>query len=214
MARIGGWAAAVAGITGALGAAFLLAVPPAVPPDVFNYPLSPAAFVVVQAVFAAHHLLTAFALWAFWRAGLAGRGRFADLSGWSAVVVMALLGVWELVVIVGNGHPIPSEQLAWIDAGYGTLSLLSGITLVLLGVAAARARVLTGPSRWIALAMGVWVFVPMLPALFASFLLGRIVIGLWLLLFAALGWAMLRWAGADAAPRRATADAAVGRSAS
>lgn len=212
MALIGGWTAVLAGLTGAAGAVFLLTVPPGSPPEVFNYPLSPTAFVVVQVAFGVHHLLTAAALWAFWRAGFAGRGRLADTAGWSAVVTMALLGVWEFVVISANGAPYPSDEIAWIDAGYGTLSLLNGVALVLLGVAAARAQVLAGAWRWIALVIGIWVFVPMTPALLGGFVLGRIVIGTWLLLFALLGWGMLRWA-AEAA-RHPAMDAAVGAEAS
>ncbi|GAA2010591.1 hypothetical protein [Microbacterium ulmi] len=203
MARIGGWAAVVAGVTGVAGAVFLLVVPPAASPDVFNYPLSPTGFVVVQVAFGIHHVLTAVALWAFWRAGFAGRGRFADAAGLSAAATMAMLGVWELVVISGNGAPYPSDDLVWIDVGYGTLSLLSGVALVLLGVAAVRARVLAGVWRWVVLAIGIWVFVPMTPALAGGFVLGRVAIGTWLLLFALLGWAMLRWA-TDAAPRRSS----------
>lgn len=44
-----------AGLIGVASAIFLLAVPPAAPAEHFNYPLSPAAFAVVQIVFCLHH---------------------------------------------------------------------------------------------------------------------------------------------------------------
>jgi hypothetical protein len=206
-ARVGGWSAIVAGVTGALGATLLLAVPPGAPIDHFNYPLSPMWFVVVQAVFSVHHLLLAFVFWAFGRAGLAGRGALSAVGVWSTVTLFASFGVWEVLALSGIGRPYPSDELAWLDVGYGTLSLLLGVALILLGIAAVRARVFSGWARWATLATGVYVFVPMLPGLAAGFVAGRVVLGVWLLLFALLGWGMLRWS-ADSEPRPAFAAAA------
>jgi hypothetical protein len=42
------------------------------------------------------------------------------------------------------------------------------------------------------LALGVYVFVPLLPAIFGPMVLGRIAIGVWMLLFGALGVALTR----------------------
>jgi hypothetical protein len=57
----------------------------------------------------------------------------------------------------------------------------------------------------VALATGIYVFVPMVPGLFAGFVVGRLVLAVWLALFALLGWAMLRWAaGTETEPALAT----------
>ncbi|MET0784261.1 MAG: hypothetical protein ABWY53_08010 [Leifsonia flava] len=202
VARAGGWAGIIGGVVGVGAAVFLIVVPPAVPDDVFNYPLDPDVFIAVQVAFFVHHLVIAFALWAFWRAGLAGTTRFATVSAISAVAVMAGLGVWEVLVLSATGLPYPAAETAWIDTGYGLLSLGCGVTLVMLGIAAARARVLVGAARWIVLISGIYVFVPMVPALFAGLVLGRVALGVWLLLFAWMGISMLRWAGAPSETRR------------
>lgn len=208
--RAGGWAGVLAGLTGLAAAVFLLAVPPAVDATLYNYPLSRTAFAVVQTLFCLHHLVMAWALWAFWTAGLAGAGRFAAVGAWSAIGTLTFLGIWELVAISGSGLPYPSEQTGWLDAGYGIASLAVGVGLVLLGVAAVRAGILTGVERWSVLVTGIYVFVPMTPGIMAGFVIGRIVIGVWLLLFAGIGWAMLDWARrANAAEGPVTGAAAV-----
>ena len=124
--------------------------------------------------------------------------------------MLALFGIWELVALVGIGRPYPSDRLVWLDAGYGTLSLLVGVALILLGVGTARARVLTGWARWMPLVTGVYVFVPMIPGLFAGFVIGRLVLAVWLALFVVLGSAMLRWAAdAETEPALATTRSAM-----
>jgi hypothetical protein len=69
---------------------------------------------------------------------------------------------------------------------------LIGLGLVLAGVGLARRPVLPGWGRWVTLALGVYVFVPMFPAVFGPMVLGRIAIGVWFLMFAALGVALMR----------------------
>jgi hypothetical protein len=74
---------------------------------------------------------------------------------------------------------------------YGVFSILiGGAALVAEGIAVGRAGVWLGWRRWLPLVMGVWVFVPMLPALASSFTGARFAIAGWMLLFAALGWAL------------------------
>lgn len=193
IARAGGWAALFAGVFGVVAAVFLIFVPPAVPATVFSYPLTAAGHLLVQVVFGVHHLVAAFALWAFWRAGLAGSTRFAAVTGIVAAVIFALFGVWEVVVGAFGSEPYPSPTTDTIDAVYGTLSLLVALSLVLFGVAAARARVLGPVSRWIVLSFGAFLIVPGLPLLAAGFTAGRLAIAAWLLILAWLGLAMLHW---------------------
>ena len=200
IARIGGWTAVAAGILGAAAGITLLAVAPQVSPDVFSYPFTSGGFAAIQSAFFIHHLAMAFALAAFWRAGLAGAGRFATVAAWASVGVMLLLAVQELVAILAADAPHPSPTTDIIEGAYGMISLALGLTLVLYGIAAARARVLTGAGRWALTIVGAYLFVPLTPAIFAGFVAGRIAITVWLLLFAWWGLVMIRWA--DAAARR------------
>lgn len=193
-AMTGGWALIIAGILGAAAAVFLIVVPPAVSPDDFSFPLTPTGHIVIQVVFFFHHLLVVWGLFAFWRAGLAGHGVLAAIGGIGASVAMAALAVQELVTATAADAAYPSEQTDMIESVYGILTLITGAALVLFGFAAVRARMLSGVSRFIVLILGVFVFVPLTPAIFGPFVLGRIAIGVWLLLFAWLGIAMIQWA--------------------
>jgi hypothetical protein len=49
-----------------------------------------------------------------------------------------------------------------------------------------------GAGRWLLLAMGGYVFVVMFPAVFGPLVAGRIAIGVWMLMFAALGASLVR----------------------
>ncbi|TFD34165.1 hypothetical protein [Cryobacterium cryoconiti] len=190
----GGWAAVVAGMLGAGAAAFLLVVPPVVEADRYSFPLTAAGFAIIQIAFFLHHLLVVWALWAFWRAGLAGRGVLATIGGIASVLAMLALSVQELLVINAADSAYPSPLTDVIEAAFGTITLATGAALIVLGIAAVRARVLSGSGRWLMLGIGVWVIVPLTPAIFAGFELGRIAIGLWLLLFTWLGAEMIRYA--------------------
>lgn len=194
LAISGGWAAVIAGLVGAGAAAFLLVVPPAVEADRFSHPLTATGFAIIQVAFFLHHLLVVWALWAFWRAGLAGRGVLAAIGGIAAVVAMLALSVQELIAISAADSAYPSPLTDVIESAYGMITLATGAVLILLGIAAVRAHVLTGVGRWLMVVIGIWVIVPLTPAIFAGYELGRIAIGLWLLLFTWLGAEMIRWA--------------------
>ncbi|WP_314502660.1 hypothetical protein [uncultured Microbacterium sp.] len=206
----GGWAAVIAGLVGAGAAAFLLLVPHMVAPDRFSFPLTATGFVVIQTLFFLHHLLVAWALWAFWRGGLAGRGTLAAIGGIASVVALLALSVQELVAITAAESGYPSPLTDVIESTYGVITLAAGAVLIVFGIAAARARVLSGPGRWLILVIGIWVIVPLTPAIFAGFELGRIAIGLWFLLFTWMGAEMIRWARStpseDAAPAAPAAE--------
>lgn len=206
LAISGGWAAVVAGLLGAGAAAFLLFVPAVVGVDRFSFPLTATGFAVIQVVFFVHHLLMVWALWAFWRAGLAGRGVLAAIGGITSVVTMLALSVQELIAIAAADSARPSPLTDVIESAYGILTLATGAALIVFGIAAVRARVLGGVGRWLVLVIGVWVIVPLTPAIFAGYELGRIAIGLWLLLFTWLGAEMIRWARS---PEAASAPLAV-----
>jgi hypothetical protein len=69
-----------------------------------------------------------------------------------------------------------------------------GLGLVVAGIGLARRPVLPGAGRWLVLAMGGYVFVVMFPAVFGPMVAGRLAIGVWMLMFAVLGMALV---GAD-----------------
>ena len=56
----------------------------------------------------------------------------------------------------------------------------------------AKSSGLTGWRRWLPLILGSYVFVPLLPAVFAPYVWGRIAISVWMLQFAGLGWMLIR----------------------
>ena len=196
----GGWALTAAGAVGAAAAVFLIVVPPAVGPDAFSFPLTSTGHILAQIAFFLHHLLVVWGLLAFWRAGLAGRGVVAAIGGIGSAGAMAALAVQELVSATASQAAYPSAQTDVIESVYGILTLVTGAALVVLGLAAVRARVLVGVSRLIVLILGIFVFVPLTPAIFGPFALGRVAIGVWLLLFAWLGAVMIQWARATDQP--------------
>ncbi|MGI8874143.1 MAG: hypothetical protein ACR2KP_07425 [Egibacteraceae bacterium] len=104
----------------------------------------------------------------------------------------------ELVAIAGADSAYPSARSDLIASLYGVSSILIGVTLIMAGTAVIGTGRWQGWRRLLPLLLGVYVFVPMTPALFASFVLARVVIGGWMLGFAALGWALV-----TAAPKAA-----------
>jgi len=199
------WALLVAGVSGALAAAYLAFVPATVSDDQFSHPLDSGAFALLQVFFFAHHLALAWGLYAVWQRGFAGGRRAARIGGPLSVAAMTLLGVHELVAISAADAAYPSPRTDVIETVYGALSMLNGAALVALGVGVATARLWSGWRRWVTLAAGVYVFVPMTPMIFGPFVMARLAIGGWMLLFAALGWALLRPDTGQRPPRDRTA---------
>jgi len=194
----GGWALVIAGIAGAASAVFLAFVPPAVGVEQFSYPLEQNAFTAIQLFLFAHHLAVAWGLLVVWRSGFAGDGRLARIGGFSSVASMALLAVHEVVAVSAAGLAISADAVTIIVSIYGVLSLLNGVSLIMFGLAVARSHKWSGWRRFTALALGIYVIVPLTPALFGPFVVARLAIGVWMLLFAALGWALLHPATHDA----------------
>ena len=67
--------------------------------------------------------------------------------------------------------------------------------LILAGIAVRRRGRWTGWRGLVVLVAGIFVIVPMMPALMGPFLLARLAITVWMLLFTALGHAL--WKAAD-----------------
>lgn len=176
------------GVVGAAQAVVLLAAPPAVGPEFFSYPFTPTVNAVVQVTFAVQHVALVIGVAALLR--LAGRSRAARTGLWTAVAGLALLAVMELVAITATGLRVDDPQAQLVGALYGVPTVLSGVGLVVAGIGLGRAGVWTGWWRWLVLATGLYVFVVLLPGIVAPFAVGRIVIGVWMLMFAAIGHAL------------------------
>lgn len=173
------------GVVGAVQAVILLLVPPAVGPEYFSYPLTPTANAIAQVTFAVQHVALVIGIAALLR--LAGGSRAARTGLVTAAAGLALLTAMELVAITATGSTVDDPQALLIGTLYGVPTVLTGVGLVVGGIGLGRAGVWTGRWRWLVLATGLYVFVVLLPALMAPFAVGRIVIGVWMLLFAAIG---------------------------
>lgn len=94
----------VAGITGALSAAVMLAWRIHSPPGIVRYPFSPTEPHAIQTWFFVHHLGLAAAVVGLARSGAVGGGRIARDGAWLAVIGTALLAPMELVTATYFGE--------------------------------------------------------------------------------------------------------------
>ncbi len=190
--RRAGLVCLAAGLLGAASGIFLTLVDPSVPDSRFSYPLTAGAFVVIQLWFAVQHLGLLAGQHALWTSGALGASRPARIGHLTALAGMALLTVTEVLAISAASSPYPSDRTDLLDVSYGVASLAIGGGFVIAGVTGLRARTRRGLLRWLPLALGIWVFVPMTPMIMAGFVPARLSITGWMLLYAALGWALYR----------------------
>jgi hypothetical protein len=203
--RVPGWvnrAGAVclgAGILGAASGILLVVYPGQVSEDMFSYPLTAGGFTVIQIWFFVQHLGLLAGIAALASAAVMAQGRGARWGTGLAVSGMALLAVTELVAITARHSTYPGEGTALLDVLYGVSSVAVGVGLVLAGIAVRNGGRWTGWRGIVVLVAGIFVFVPMMPALMGPFVLARLAITVWMLLFAALGYAL--WKGDDGSMR-------------
>jgi hypothetical protein len=185
---IGLWA----GIIGAAGGLVLIFYPAAVDDSQFSYPFDATGFTVAQTVFAVQHLGLAVLLAALWTSGAAGRSGLGRIGVGGSVLAMLGLAALEVIATSAKDSPYPSARTDTIEAWYGVVSTAIGIFLIIAGIAVVRSKVWKGWQRYLPLALGIYVFVPLTPGIFGPFVVARLVIAGWMALFAVLGWAMLR----------------------
>jgi hypothetical protein len=181
-----------AGLLGAASGVFVVVVDPSVPDSRFSYPFAAGGFVAIQLWFAVQHLGLLVGQHALWVSGALGASRAARIGHVTALAGMVLLTVTEVLATWAASSPYPSDRTDVLDILYGVASLAIGVGLVVAGVAGLRAHTRTGPLRWLPLTLGIWVFVPMTPMIMAGFVPARLSITGWMLLYAALGWALAR----------------------
>ncbi len=178
---------AIIGLVSALVTAF---IPPAVTFDRFSYPYTPTGFLFAHFVFMSNHVLLLVGILGLAKSGAAGSSLLGRVGLWISLVGMATLTLCEVwaMTFATSSYPGPGTDV--LDTSYGVASILIGIGLVLAGVAVARAGEWTGWRRFVALICGVAVFVIVIPGVFGPFLAGRLVLAVWMLMFAALGWTL------------------------
>lgn len=192
------------GLVGAAAGVYLAVVPASVPDDRYSYPLSATGHIWMQLFFGIHHLGLVVGLLALWAAGVSGQSRSATAGHWLGVAGMVLLSVTELLAISAAESPLKGARADQLGIAYGVSCTLVGVGLVMVGIAVVRSGIWYGWRRYVPLAIGAWVFVPLFPALAAPFVVARLAIMGWMLLFAALGWGLLdRNSTPTAVPRSA-----------
>ncbi|MGH3384973.1 MAG: hypothetical protein ACRDO1_10380 [Nocardioidaceae bacterium] len=179
-----------AGILGAASGIVLALYPGQVSEDLLSYPLTAGGFTVIQIWFFVQHVGLLAGIAALTRAETLAEGRSARWGTGLAVSGMALLAVTELIAITARNSTYPGDGTGLLDALYGVSSLAVGVGLILAGIAVRRRGRWTGWRGLVVLVAGIFVFVPMTPALLGPFVLARLAITVWMLLFAALGYAL------------------------
>lgn len=185
--HIGLWSS----LAGALSGIVLLVADPSVTDDRFSYPFDASGFTIAQIFFFVQHLGLAVVLLAFARSE-AGSSKIARIGFYGATVSMLGLAAMEILAISARNSAYPTPKTDTLESGYGVASTLIGVFLLVAGIAVLRSESLDGWVRWIPLALGIYVFVPLTPAIFGSFVVGRLGIIGWMLLFAVFSWILLR----------------------
>lgn len=85
-------------------------------------------------------------------------------SGWLARVGLTMAGLGQLMMAVGELFGSGPTG----DALFAVAPNLTGLGLILTGIAVIRAGVWSGWRRWITLVFGIYVFVPLAPMIIAS----------------------------------------------
>ena len=187
-----GWICLAGGVIGFAQGLYLLFVTPVVGEDRFSYPFTATGFTIAQLTFAIQHLMLVIGVVALARSDWARRSRLAVVGFWIAAAGFLLLTAMELLALTAADAATASPEADLVNSLYGIPTIVCGIGLVLGGIGFARSSGMAGWQRWLPLALGIYVFVPLLPAVFAPYVWGRIAISVWMLLFVALGWLLIR----------------------
>ncbi len=186
----------VGGVIGVISGLVTGFMPPAASTDLYSYPYTPTGFLVAQLVFMLNHVMLLVGILGLAWSGAIGAGLLGRVGVWTAVVGMAALTLCEIGAMTLATSPYPSPGTDFLDMSFGVASILIGVGLTLAGVAVARAGEWSGWRRFVVLTCGVAVFVIVIPGVFGPFLAGRLALTGWMLMFAALGWALFTQAQA------------------
>lgn len=178
------------GVLGAASAGVLLLWPSQAPADVLSHPFTTEGFLVAQGWFAVHHLGLVVLLVALARSGAVGHGRVMRFGAWLAVAAMVGLSLTELLAMRYAEWDADAANQGLMGTAYGITVTAIGIGMLTAGVGVLRAGSWTSWHRWAPLAVGLAVFIVVTPGMFGGFVVGRLAIGFWMLLLAALGYGM------------------------
>lgn len=184
---------AVASVLGALsaGVILLVATDPMTGDDRYSYPFDPGWFSVAQVFFTIQHLAMLPLFAGLLLLERQRRSRALRIGTWVAVAGQLTLTAAELFALTARDVATTSSTADAVNTSYSVPTLLLGVGLTVAGVGALRTDLLPGAARWLTLALGLYVFVVLLPAIFGPMAAGRIAIGVWMLMFAALGLALV-----------------------
>jgi hypothetical protein len=184
----------VAGLLGAVSAVVVIGWPGQVSDQHYSYPFDATSYAVAQSWFAVQHLGLLAGLYGLTHLAWSRSNRLARAGLTLCLAGMVGLTACELFAISAASALVDTSRANAVDNSYG-------LPMIAIGVGLARRPVLPGAGRWLVLAMGGYVFVVMFPAVFGPLVAGRLAIGVWMLMFAVLGMALVR-ADRDGNPPR------------
>jgi hypothetical protein len=182
----------VAGILGAASAIVIIAWPDQVSDQYYSYPFDATSYAVAQSWFAVQHVGLLAGLYGLARLAWSRSSRLTRTGLALTLVGMVALTICELFAISAAHALVGTSRANAVDNSYGVPMVAIGLGMVIAGLGLARRPVLAGAGRWLPLIMGCYVFVVMFPAVFGPMVAGRIAIGVWMLMFAALGASLLQ----------------------
>jgi hypothetical protein len=188
--RRAGLVCLVTGLLGGALAVVLLGWPTDVDEDLVRYPFSERGFLVSQAVFAVHHVGLVAGAWALALCGAVGRGKVARAGAWSFVAGTLLLTAAEVNTMRYTDWSSDTANAGVMGATYGISCTVIGVGAILAGAGVLRTGLWSGWHAWTPMVIGVAQFVMLTPGMFGGFVVARLAIGAWMLMFAALGWAL------------------------
>lgn len=192
IARRGRWCIA-ASLVGIAQGAVVLAWPHQVDASRYSFPFTANGFVIAQATFFLQHLPLAVAVFAVATLPAVRRTKLAHRALVVATAGLGLLALMELAAMSAANTANNSRLGTTIDNLYGIPVLMVGTAALIAGVVLLRRHTLGRRLPWTLLALGVFVFIGLTPAIATdSFVAGRLAIMTWMVLFALLGRAMQR----------------------
>lgn len=200
--EMAGLACLLAGLLGAAGGIYLALRTPLVGEDMWTYPQRAGGeFATTQTIFAVTHVGLILGLLALWWCGAVPHNRLGRIGHLVAVSGMAFLTINELVAISVAGEATDSAAAGTVGALYGVATIMIGLGMIASGIAAVRDGEWSGWQQWLPLVLGIWLFVPTMPALFLEGDVARLALTGWSLLFAVLGWVLWRHNSTAASPQ-------------
>ncbi len=189
--RLGKWCV-VASLVGVAQGAAVLAWPHQVPDIRYSFPFTSSWYVIAQATFFLQHLPLVASVGAVAATPEVRRARLAHWALVAATAGLGLLALMELVAMSAATTINNSVLGTTVSSLYSVPVLMIGVGMVMAGVVLLRQHVL-GRLPWILLALGLFVFVGLTPALATdSFVGGRLAIMAWMALYVVLGRAIQR----------------------